>query len=404
MNLKKTGTVTAFPERFWSVRAVNVSRGIDVERDRSVSFLIGIGISKERADELIRCVTATQSTSIPAVGLVEDVFAQALVSYEVLQDQHDNNDTERSEVSRGDESTRVEYSGHYATETEDTEVTEGLLERLQEICEILTEICGFKVRDLREVLCPTLLDIETEDLRKHVMELLTVYTSAHQLRKAVKNDVCVLDTSYLPEVKRFCSSLKMMGFSEEQTASILCEAPSVAKLKRFELQKAMKTVGISLPMSGTKESDNSKDVNLLKELVSKRPKECFLSPLPGNDKLLHLLRFLGKKGKLSKEDAVVSVSKCKSVLNVPVKELEIKFALLESRGLTKSQIGEVLKEQPEGILKCSLDQFQDTMEMLDMYGFRGSEPIIQYPRCFVHLPMRVIGPRLSYLKKYKTER
>ena len=291
------------------------------------------------------------------------------------------------------------------SEGEDASNEEERLHRIQTICNILIESCGIRVMELRHVLNKQVLETNPTELRAHIVELQRMWSTVPMLRSAIYNDSSVLDPSYLPDMKRCARSLQDMGFSEEQTASLLSKAPSVARWKRFELQRALRSVGIQFDRKSTGSTPPTTDIDLvsLRKLVTRRPQECLLSSLAGNDSLVRLLEIFQREAKLEKEKAVVAISRCPPVLDVSTRELESRFQLLRDHGLSDSQIGQLVTACPEGFLRCPSSQLDTTLALLNRFGFRGADSLLQYPRCFVHLPLRVIGPRLAYLMSYKKE-
>eukprot|EP00890_Picochlorum_soloecismus_P005774 jgi/Picsp_1/6198/NSC_03552-R1_EMB2219 [Arabidopsis lyrata subsp. lyrata] len=262
---------------------------------------------------------------------------------------------------------------------------------VESVLMILMDSVHLNIGDLKEIVLsnPGILKSDPKDLEMRCNALDNAWPSASQLRKSVLQYPSILGESFFDKLQTGMSNLMDIGFNKTQTAQMIVKEPGLVEMRRYELMNILKRFGI-----GPAEIDGDA-ISCFRKILEKNP--SYLTA-KGRDQLESAFHFLTNDVGIDR-DVALHVLSCgeKCIKRCALRPSEAKEIVnqLQLHGLDIDETKAMLVAWPR-LFSIQIDNLSKTLAILKRRGI-GKQSLLKYPNIFSHSPVRVTGPRLSYI-------
>lgn len=266
------------------------------------------------------------------------------------------------------------------------------LEKTEAVLLLMVDTMGIKIVNIKDIVMqyPSILMQSPETLKGKYDTLLSAWPSKRQLAGSIASYPMIFDDDFPEKLRKFMDVMMDIGFDKDDVAKMLTKEPGLVVIRKFELLNILKRFRVDV-----------RDPTELKPILrffGKNPSLLF----PMNFKTVYeRIEKLENKAGMPFETAVSVVLQNAKVLDRCDRDFNSICDIIshiQGYGIDHADVMHMLTRYP-AIVTMDADRVQSTLSLLRTFNI-PSKDIIQYPRVFSHDPVKVIGPRLSYLSEY----
>lgn len=261
---------------------------------------------------------------------------------------------------------------------------------------LMVDMMGIKVGKIKDIVIqyPSILLQSPDTLKGKYASLVSAWPSKGQLAASIASYPMIFDEDFPEKLRKFMDAMTDVGFDKDDVAKMLTKEPGLVVIRKFQLLNILKRFRVDV--------HDPKALQPILKFFGRNPSALF----PMNFKTVYgRIETLEHETGMPFDTAISVVLQNAKVLDRCDQDIDSIRKIInhiKGYGIDHADAMHMLRRYP-AIVTMDANRVESTLSLLRTFNM-PSKDIVQYPRVFSHDPTNVVGPRLSYMSEYCSDK